>query len=315
MRVECPHCGESYELDGKLIGREARCRGCRQVFTIEPAVEIEPPDEPQDAPAPPLPSDPGDRFRSPAFRGKLAIAAGVILLGAMGFSAYSSLLQLELLERLEQEAGAALAYADLGGDELEQRLRADGVWVPYEDVESNDRRELGAGMAHLAAFLVFFVLLLVWKYRAYKNLESLRAPVLRFSPAGAVAWYFCPIANLWKPCQAMHDIYVGSHPRGLGRNAEVGAGLVALWWGVWVLDWFVSYVSIRTYGDDMSYGGLSVATEADLACIVIGALSVILTIVVIRAVTRNQSHRAALLSEDADATLTGPENPYATLSS
>lgn len=310
MRAECPHCGEFYELDNKLIGREARCKECRQVFAIEPAVEIEPPDEPEAAP-PPLPA--AVAFRVPSLRARLAMGVGAILLVALAFSAYSSVQLLGLIERLEQEDVAAQSYYGLDEDELEQRLRADGVWVPYSEIEAHDRRELIAGGTAILIYLVFLVLLLVWKYRAYKNLESLQAPALRFSAAGAVAWYFCPIANLWKPCQAMQDIYVGSHPRGLNRAVEVGAGLVALWWGAWLLDGFVSFVVARVYDGDESLAGVRTAAMADLAVIATGALSAILTMAIIHSITRNQKLRAAMLTGNDSGTPAGLGNPYAAM--
>jgi hypothetical protein len=90
------------------------------------------------------------------------------------------------------------------------------------------RQEKIVGALCNLGFLASWVLFLVWEYRAYENLEGLRPPRMRFSPAASVAWYFCPIVNLWIPCQAMLDIWRGSGPVDRAR----GAGFVVLWWVV-----------------------------------------------------------------------------------
>jgi len=86
------------------------------------------------------------------------------------------------------------------------------------------------------AAIVVAVSFLYWKYAAYRNLPSLCATKTRFSPAGAVAWYFCPIAQLWKPYQAMVDIWKGSDPDVFAEGSESqGSSFVALWWGLHLL--------------------------------------------------------------------------------
>ncbi len=57
---------------------------------------------------------------------------------------------------------------------------------------------------------------------------------MHFSPAGAVAWYFCPILNLWKPFQAMQDVWWGSQPPTSDDRPPRGSALVLLWWGLHV---------------------------------------------------------------------------------
>jgi serine/threonine protein kinase len=40
VRVECPHCGCPYSVDGSLAGRRARCKGCGQTFAMTPSGEV-----------------------------------------------------------------------------------------------------------------------------------------------------------------------------------------------------------------------------------------------------------------------------------
>lgn len=35
MKIECPHCGQHYEVDEEYIGQIAKCISCNQEFVIE----------------------------------------------------------------------------------------------------------------------------------------------------------------------------------------------------------------------------------------------------------------------------------------
>src|SRR5690606_3900159 len=54
---------------------------------------------------------------------------------------------------------------------------------------------------YVAMYAVTGVVFLVWKYRATDNLIKVRGPQ-SVTPAGAVYWYFVPIAWFWKPFEA-----------------------------------------------------------------------------------------------------------------
>ena len=54
------------------------------------------------------------------------------------------------------------------------------------------------------------VLFLMWKHKASKNLAPLGVSNQRFSPRWAVAYYFIPILGLFRPYQAMKEIYLRS---------------------------------------------------------------------------------------------------------
>ena len=70
------------------------------------------------------------------------------------------------------------------------------------------------------------------------------APDLTITPGWAVGWYFVPIANLWKPFQAMKEIWLGSH---YGANWEGGSAtdLLNWWWGLYILDSMLGNASWR----------------------------------------------------------------------
>jgi hypothetical protein len=75
----------------------------------------------------------------------------------------------------------------------------------------------GIGLLIVAAVFLF------WKYRSTENLFRLRGPQT-ITPAGAVYWYFVPVAFLWKPYEAMRNLY-----RGYGAQASTSL-VLPLWW-------------------------------------------------------------------------------------
>lgn len=73
-----------------------------------------------------------------------------------------------------------------------------------------------------------------WIYRANSNARALGASGMAFTPGGAVGWYFVPIANLWKPYQAMREIWQASASPPGWRRQQVPA-LVPCWWLLGIL--------------------------------------------------------------------------------
>jgi len=82
------------------------------------------------------------------------------------------------------------------------------------------------------------VAFLVWTYRVAKNLYAFDAP--GDAPSLAVGWWFVPFACLWKPYQALVQVWLGSDP--VARSAEERAQAPArtpwffpIWWMMWLL--------------------------------------------------------------------------------
>ncbi len=86
---------------------------------------------------------------------------------------------------------------------------------------------------HWVAFTFAGICILLWKYRACKNLHVAHARGMDISPGWAVGSYFVPILNLWLPFQAMSRIARASrnpyHPEVVTR-----AGPLGWWWFLWL---------------------------------------------------------------------------------
>lgn len=142
--------------------------------------------------------------------------------------------------------------------------------------EANDQRQALLGVVQVVLYLITAILFLRWIYRANMNCRALGAP-MAITPGWSVGYFFIPFLNLFRPYQAMKEIWVGSHdPSG---RTHVLSGLVGLWWALWLLNGVVWQIVMRlgwgaeTVADLQSLTGLSMAG---------GALSILLTVVAIK---------------------------------
>lgn len=216
-------------------------------------------------------------------------------------------LQLDLLHRVEASDAAydrlVTANPEIEDDQLEAELAAKGLLVTDEEADVNDSRMMKLAYASLAMFLAFLFTYFLWKYRAYKNLYSLKARQIRSSPGGAVGWYFCPVVNLWKPCQVMNDIWDGSDPAKLEGAHTAASGFVLLWWLVWIADGVIGPIYFRM--PEETVDELIAATYAGIVGTIVSILSIVLTMGVIWVVSKRQVRRRSLLDGRA-----ARANPY-----
>ena len=298
------------DLEGVQPGRKVKCRFCGHQF-VPPLSEVAKPpiressveelaEAAEAAKAVPIKKKWWGDFISPATRMRVVFVAGVILLVLSLVSICSDYLQLDFLKR----AGMAVTLMEeeeaknpeITKDELWEKVEAEGLVVTEEDGQANDDRQRIVGWSYFAGFMAFFVAFLVWEYRAYKNLPPLQAEQIRFTPAGAVAWYFCPIANLWQPCKAMNDIWHGSDPGKLGIVPKAGSSFVLLWWLVQIVEGGIGQVSFRISGTGETIQGFVMETHVSIGSTVVGLISAVMTLAIVRFVSQRQAVRWGELS-------------------
>lgn len=349
MKTQCPHCLSTFKVKDEFVGRSVKCAKCAEKFQIEPMVEVESSDsqtygladespeqaavaqaasqaqaQPQPSPAGPQMTPPpapagvpaaagvqGD-FVNPSIRGYLAAGALVFASVAALILAWSYSQQNSFLAEVRE------AKAEIRQNSRSYAGRAKATVLQNQiekKAEANDARQAVAGMLFGLGVLASFVLLLVWVYRAYKNLHALRAPQIRFSPAGSVGWWFCPILNLWKPYQIMSDVAMGSEANP-GATRSGMTSLVTGWWIAWILVGIFGMVSngydkaamakLQFDGDTemmASAGSISIAYLC--AWMLVGFLTAGLVVTI----TARQKQRLQAL-QGVSAT-TGQPNPYA----
>ena len=81
-------------------------------------------------------------------------------------------------------------------------------------------------------------------YRANYNARQLGARDMHFTPGWSVGWYFVPIATLWKPYQAMKEIWRASHSPSDWNNASTSS-ILPWWWFLWLVNSFLGQAVLR----------------------------------------------------------------------
>ena len=114
---------------------------------------------------------------------------------------------------------------------------------------------------------------------------------MRFTPAGCIGWFFAPIVNLWKPLQAVTEIWKASDPEveGDGWYAGVQTPAIGVWWGTWLAGNMLD--NVGSFGSTKSdHQGTEIVASV-LAAVAAGAL-----IVVMRGIAARQGKLVAKLA-------------------
>lgn len=141
---------------------------------------------------------------------------------------------------------------------------------------------------------------MLWFYRANRNLRVLGGTELRFSPGWAVVWWFIPIANLWMPYRATVEIAKASDPSvgATDRNSRKQIErpkLLMLWWLYSLLSGLAYIVILAAAGLWTPFEPGRTSTESvavGLGGAAITAVSIWLTILVVRLITDRQSRKS-----------------------
>jgi hypothetical protein len=115
-----------------------------------------------------------------------------------------------------------------------------GRRVPFDDLTASDDRVTTTGLLQSGCYLVCIVAFLAWYGRAYRNLRRLGVHELRWGQGWAIAYWFIPIANLFRPKQVVNDIWRASDPdlpAGNWWDRRVPA-LIHFWWAAWLISTF-----------------------------------------------------------------------------
>jgi hypothetical protein len=176
---------------------------------------------------------------------------------------------------------------------------------------SNVRHYTCMGL-HVVASIVALVLLFIWVYQTHANLPALGAKHLDFSSGWAVGWFFVPIANLWKPYQALVEIWNSSDPRPLQGLAVTSSALIGWWWVLRVVSSMLERGltrMARVFPDLDTVLGLSWA--AVVLIILLDIPMLLLQIRLLRTIQRFQDERYELIEQQPAVGGTLGGNPFA----
>jgi len=110
--------------------------------------------------------------------------------------------------------------------------------------EANDSRQQVIGILYLLAYIVTGVAFLKWIHRANKNCHGFGAQGMEFTPGWSIGYYFIPFVNLYKPYQAMKEIWkVSTNPT--NWQNEGSSALLGWWWALSLISGFLGQASFR----------------------------------------------------------------------
>jgi len=126
-------------------------------------------------------------------------------------------------------AAAYMLFTEYEQIQLLARLETGDVTL--EEIDRNDATVGLAVVAYAAALCSAGICFFVWFSRSNKNARALGAEAMEFGP-NAWGWFFCPLLNLWKPYQAVTELFVSSQDV---RRATMPGTIFIAWWAAWVL--------------------------------------------------------------------------------
>ena len=110
--------------------------------------------------------------------------------------------------------------------------------------EASDLRQRIVGFTQIALFVATVIVFARWIYILNDNKRQFGASGLRFTPGWAVGWFFVPIANFWKPYQAMKELWQVSASPQQWQN-QPSSNLLPWWWLFWVAGNILGNLSFR----------------------------------------------------------------------
>jgi len=177
-----------------------------------------------------------------------------------------------------------------------------GETITIAEATSNDSRQALIGFGQTALYFAAAVLFLIWIHRAHKNLASLNATELRFTPGWAVGWFFVPIMSLFRPYQVASEIYKASAPNIAATTGSTSwknaaaSPIVGLWWAFFLISNFVGQIALRTIFGGEELSDLLTSTYVYMVSDAIDVVGIIITILMVQKISQYQEEKYSLIA-------------------
>lgn len=206
---------------------------------------------------------------------------------------------------------AAVSAAGIASGIAELNLMSRVATQEFTEAEAdaNDSRQQFLRILVLAAWIAAFASFLLWFYRAHRNLPTLAARRIKYSPRWAVGSFFVPVLNFARPFQVMCEVWHGSNPatleRDLGQKARIRLAvreetppLVGWWWGTFVASALVgAFIARLSSVESLTLDQFQTLSTLRIVDHVLEIPTCLLAFRLVGSVTSWQSQRAELLRE------------------
>jgi Domain of unknown function (DUF4328) len=160
------------------------------------------------------------------------------------------------------------------------------------DAAANDTRQGIIGGLYLVVFVATIIVFGRWIYRANGNARALGASGMEFTPGWSVGWYFIPVACLWKPFQAMREIWNASK-NPMQWQSEPTDHILRWWWFGWITRHILGQVHLRVTLAAHDLAALSAASVIGAIDDAFHVFATALALVLITRISRMQMARCA----------------------
>jgi hypothetical protein len=166
-----------------------------------------------------------------------------------------------------------------------------GEEVARDTLVAIDNRAQALSVLELLTLVAAAVAYCLFMPRANRNASSFGA-LLKNTPGWAAGWFFVPFASLWKPYEAMKEIWQASDPDPAKPAAFAAVpSLLPWWWGMFLVHNIGGWIFAQLSKGSPGPGGLITLSWAQ---VVTGALTIcaaLLAVAVVRQLARRQDER------------------------
>lgn len=106
---------------------------------------------------------------------------------------------------------------------------ADGYFRYLKPVKIMNESRDALGVFYWVFLVLSVLMVFIWLRRANENLRSFDQIKVRFTPAGAIYWWFIPLMNIFRPYQIMGELWRGSLALIKNENSD-NENLLFRWW-------------------------------------------------------------------------------------
>jgi hypothetical protein len=153
-------------------------------------------------------------------------------------------------------------------------------------------RQITIGTFQLADALALLFAYGWWIVRACRNCFALAERQLLFSPAWSLGCFFFPIVNLWKPFQAMRQIWTIS-ANSDGNEKDPVAKIVIAWWALFLMSASLQRANFQMADRAVNLAEILTSMKVALAADIVSIASYAISIVMLTTIWKMQSAQAA----------------------
>jgi hypothetical protein len=203
---------------------------------------------------------------------------------------YRELIGLTKILKIVLGLGAAIAVVSLLSSFMQLELLSRGTFSDAEG-QANDSREQIIGLVNFALYVVTLVIFGRWIVRANRNVRALGADGLRMTPGWAVGYFFVPIMHLWRPYQAMKDLWKASH-NPASWNGTTAGSILPVWWTFWLLSNIIGQISFRIMMSAQELEDFQAATYIQIVAETVDISLCLVAIILVSQIARAQSNHS-----------------------